>query len=323
MQLSNRAISKLAELVCGSASSGATFEWKNFKYRTSYQLTEFFHNCDMEFTHDGTSRKTWVQACLGELNNGPATNSQLPSDGLIRVIQELMDAAEFKQLDRAAALQDLNKILNRDCLEAYFDCTGMCNIRSCASMATSAAIQLKKGAWTPRELKNRNRLTEFLNSATEDQFTCQFLEPLFQQFGFTRITISGHKDKSLEFGKDLWMKFRLPTQHYLYFGVQVKRNKIDSAGKSKENVAEILNQAEMLLGCELFDPELNLRVLCDHVIIISASEITKAAKLWIGNRLDASKRRSIMFMDRDDLLDQATQVNLQIANVNHDTEFPF
>ncbi|MGI9069765.1 MAG: hypothetical protein ACR2JB_00165 [Bryobacteraceae bacterium] len=48
--------------------------------------------------------------------------------------------------------------------------------------------------------------------------------PLFRQLGFHRITASGHKDKVLEYGKDIWMKYVLPTQHVLYFGLQrVKR----------------------------------------------------------------------------------------------------
>ncbi|MGH3671250.1 MAG: hypothetical protein ACRDSH_11535 [Pseudonocardiaceae bacterium] len=35
-----------------------------------------------------------------------------------------------------------------------------------------------------------------------------------------RVTASGHKDKALEYGKDIWMKFTLPTQHVLYFGLR-------------------------------------------------------------------------------------------------------
>ena len=40
------------------------------------------------------------------------------------------------------------------------------------------------------------------------------------------------------------MRFTLPTQHLLYFGIQAKRGKIDAAGVSKEgnvNVAELYN----------------------------------------------------------------------------------
>lgn len=49
------------------------------------------------------------------------------------------------------------------------------------------------------------------------------LLPLFRQLGFHRITAAGHRDKALEYGKDIWMRYTLPTQHFLYFGIQVKR----------------------------------------------------------------------------------------------------
>ncbi|WP_327318856.1 hypothetical protein [Streptomyces sp. NBC_01235] len=58
------------------------------------------------------------------------------------------------------------------------------------------------------------------------------LLPLFRQVGFQRITAAGHRDKALEYGKDIWMRYTLPTQHFLYFGIQVKRGKLDAMGKS-------------------------------------------------------------------------------------------
>jgi hypothetical protein len=51
----------------------------------------------------------------------------------------------------------------------------------------------------------------------------EILLPLFRQLGFHRITAAGHQDKALEYGKDIWMRYTLPTQHYLYFGLQVKK----------------------------------------------------------------------------------------------------
>ena len=119
------------------------------------------------------------------------------------------------------------------------------------------------------------------------------------------MTAAGHKDKALEYGKDLWMKFTLPTQHVLYFGIQAKKGKLDASGVSKAataNVAEIHNQVTMMLGHEIFDPEIGKRVLVDHAFIVAGGEITKAARNWLGNKLDASKRSQIMFMDRDDIL---------------------
>jgi hypothetical protein len=31
--------------------------------------------------------------------------------------------------------------------------------------------------------------------------------------GFHRITTAGHRDKALEYGKDVWMRYTLPMQH--------------------------------------------------------------------------------------------------------------
>jgi hypothetical protein len=133
--------------------------------------------------------------------------------------------------------------------------------------------------------------------------------------GFYRITAAGHKDKALEYGKDVWMKFILPTQHVLYFGIQAKKGKIDSSGVTKSsnaNVAEIHNQAMMMLGHEIFDHEIGKRVLVDHALIVAGGEITKAARNWLGNKLDASKRSQILFMDRDDILNLYVVTNLPL-----------
>lgn len=64
----------------------------------------------------------------------------------------------------------------------------------------------------------------------------------------------------------------------------------------------IHNQALMMLAHEIFDPEINRRVLVDRAFIVAGGEITKAARNWLGNALDATKRSQIMFMDRDDIL---------------------
>jgi hypothetical protein len=131
------------------------------------------------------------------------------------------------------------------------------------------------------------------------------LLPLFRQLGFHRVTNAGHKDKALEYGKDVWMKFTLPTTHVLYFGIQAKKGKLDASGVSQAtnaNVAEIHNQVMMMLGHEIFDPEIGKRVLIDHAFIVAGGEITKAARNWLGNKLDATKRSQLLFMDRDDIL---------------------
>jgi hypothetical protein len=165
------------------------------------------------------------------------------------------------------------------------------------------------------ELKRRDQLTAYLDRASEDALIEEVLLPLFRQLGFHRVTAAGHTDKALEYGKDVWMKYTLPTQHVLYFGIQAKRGKLDASGQSKgenANVAEIFNQVTMMLGHEVFDPEIGKRVLVDHAFIVAGGEITKAARNWLGNKLDATKRSQIMFMDRDDVLNLFVVANLPL-----------
>jgi hypothetical protein len=113
------------------------------------------------------------------------------------------------------------------------------------------------------------------------------------------------------------MKYVLPTQHVLYFGLQAKKDKLDASGDSKaanKNIAEIYNQVLMMLGHEIFDPETSKRVLVDHAFIVAGGEITKAARNWLGNKLDATKRSQILFMDRDDILNLYVVTNLPLPS---------
>jgi len=145
----------------------------------------------------------------------------------------------------------------------------------------------------------------YLDKCSEDELIDEVLLPLFRQLGYHRISAAGHKDKVLEYGKDIWMRYVLPTQHVLYFGIQVKKGKLDAAGltkKSNANIAEIHNQVLMMLGHEIFDPETSRTVLVDHAFVVAGGVITKQAKNWLGQKLDASKRSQILFMDRDDIL---------------------
>lgn len=323
MQLRERTISDLAEFVCGASGSSGGFEWPNFPYRSGPQLTKFFRQCDLDYRHSGT-RCDWVIEVLTQLNIGPSANPAMPSDSIVRVIEELMDAGDFQKfkLDRALALIDLNSALSRDGLEAYFDGAGRCLLKNGAGQVT-ATIRTPQRAWTEKEIKYRKDMDAYLGKCSEDELIENILEPLFQQLGFKRITVTGHRDKALEYGKDAWMKIQLPTRHYLYFGIQAKRGKIDSAGKSNDNVAEILNQVLMMLGHEVFDPETNTKHLVDHVFIISANEITKPAKNWLGGKLDSTQRRSVMFMDRTDLLDLSTLTNLRLPHSESDQDLSF
>lgn len=137
---------------------------------------------------------------------------------------------------------------------------------------------------------------------------------------FRRVSPTGHKDKTLEFGKDLWMKYQLPTGHWIYFCAQIKKDKIDSNNASgQKNVSNVLAQAQMAIDYPMLDPEINRKVLLDHQYLISAGEITKPARTWLIERLDKEQRRHIIFMDRHEFLDRSARILLDLRIDTYET----
>jgi len=235
--------------------------------------------------------------------------------------------------ERKGALELLNATLVREGFEAFYAPDKKCYLRHLPTNTVAIASPNPHRPFSSSEIRKREQLNAYLDSASEDKIIKEVLLPLFRQLGFHRVTSAGHKDKSLEYGKDLWMKFTLPTLHVLYFGLQVKKGKLDASGVStatNANVAEIHNQVTMMLGHEIFDPEIGKRVLVDHAFIIAGGEITKTARNWLGNKLDATKRSQVMFMDRDDILNLSIVTNLPLpgealpeAHPSKETEIPF
>lgn len=321
----------IADMICGNYKA----EDSLFVYRSSSHLTRFFQDCDTEFAHDGSTRNHWVANTLQQILAEPHPNAQTPPATFSLVIQALMDSADAPNegSDRPGALALLNSALAREGFEAFYGEDKQCYLRHIATKTIVSAATDPHRPFSASELKRKAQLLTYLGTASEDELIEDVLLPLFRQLGFHRITAAGHKDKALEYGKDVWMKFTLPTQHVLYFGIQAKKGKIDSSGVTKvgsANVAEIHNQVMMMLGHEIFDPEIGKRVLVDHAFIVAAGEITKAARNWLGNKLDASKRSQILFMDRDDILNLYVVTNLTLpegamlkALAAEDDELPF
>jgi hypothetical protein len=240
----------------------------------------------------------------------------VPPDAFVRVIRRLMEKgeADIGDPERTHAMAALNQLLAREGWEASYDKHGIVQLRHIATN-TLAEVANPHRPMTAAELERKDKLVAYLDKCSEDELIEEVLLPLFRQLGFHRVTAAGHKDKALEYGKDVWMKYTLPTLHVLYFGIQVKKGKLDASGVSKAgsaNVAEIHNQATMMLGHEIFDPETSKRVLVDHAFIVAGGEITKQARNWIGNKLDATKRSQVMFMDRDDILNLYIVTNLPL-----------
>lgn len=301
MKWKARTTEQVAELICGDNTEGY------FRYLTGPNLTRFFRDAETEFFHDGSTRRFWVADVLQKILDLPSSNPLMPSDAMLRVIRLLMDSEDAfnEKPPRLNALKALNGAIKREGFEAFFADDDQCYLRHSRSGAVGNESTSPHRPLSPVEIEKRNQLISYLDQCSEDDLIEHVLLPLFRQLGFTRITSAGHKDKALEYGKDIWMKFTLPTQHVIYFGIQVKKGKLDSSGVTKggqANVAEIHNQVLMMLGHEIFDSELSRRVLVDHAFIVAGGEITKAARNWIGGKLDQSKRSQILFMDREDIV---------------------
>ena len=313
MEFKQRTFREIADMVCGNFEAKDSF----FKYRSSSYLTEFFRDCDTDYAHDGSTRWAWVSETLQKILAEPQPNPAIPPDTFSRLIRVLMDQGDAlnEEADRPKALAILNTALAREGYEAFYAPDKQCHLKHIATNTIAIASPNPHRPLSQLENERRQKLAVYLDQASEDELIAEVLLPLFRQLGFYRVTAAGHQDKALEYGKDIWMKFTLPTQHVLYFGIQVKKGKLDAAGDSKAknaNVAEIHNQVTMMLGHEIFDPEIGKRVLVDHAFIVAGGEITKAARNWLGNKLDATKRSQVMFMDRDDLLNLFVVTNLPL-----------
>ena len=322
MKLPDRVLEGLAKMVCGDA--------RHFPYRTGSELTKFFKRCGFTFEHDGSTRKDWTHARLAELNLGTSQLVDLPSADLCRVISEMFDPYDFDEsneqnagfdrtvsmddfVDPKDALGELNYLLKRSGLVGYLDESGRCYLRNIGTGVSTATLSQGGQPLSQEEIRQRQKLADYLDTASEDEFIEKVLVPLFQRQGFRRVSPAGHKDKSLEFGKDLWMKYQLPTSHWIYFCAQVKKDKIDSNNASgAKNVANVLSQAKMAIDHPIYDPEINRKVLLDHLYLISAGEITKPARTWLVEQLDKEQRRHIIFMGRDEFLDQSARILLDL-----------
>ena len=299
---------KLREYILEQLSEMVVGDNPAFPYRSSSYITKFFRRCGFPFSHDGSTRRRWVADRLNELNLGPSHSADLPSDDLMRVIVELFDPDDFDRdgKDKDVALNELQKILEKQGLQAYFDSSGKCYVRNTGTGVSSSTSEQQLRSLTAEEIAQRSKVAHFLETASEDEFTESVLVPLFQRLGFHRVSAAGHREKLLEYGKDLWMKYQLPTGHWIYFAAQIKREKLDAKGGSGDsNTATVLDQVRMALDHPVFDPETGRKVLVDHIFVISAGEITRSARNWLVEKLDQSQRRQIIFMDRDEFLDHS------------------
>lgn len=211
-------------MICGNPGAH-----EHFNYRTSRKLDDFFEDtgADESYWRDlsGFSRHAWTESVLEQILAEPWLSNTTPSETFARTIALLMDKEEAKDepSDRPGALALLNRSLSRENLEAFYRPDGKYYLRNKATGAVSTPAPSPHRPFTTAEVEKRERLSKYLDGVSEDELIEDVLLPLFRQIGFHRITAAGHKDKALEFGKDIWMRYQLPTQHFLYLGLQVKK----------------------------------------------------------------------------------------------------
>ena len=104
-KLKTSIIDQLALMICGDSP------YTNFPYRSSSYLTAFFRGIDLDYCHDGSTRKWWVTEVLEELNEKPSLESGFPSPELKRVIEYLLDPTHFIDLDQDRAIEQVNQLL--------------------------------------------------------------------------------------------------------------------------------------------------------------------------------------------------------------------
>lgn len=311
MRFRRHNLEDLADLICGNLGSDSPEEGEEpryFRYRSSSYITRFFQELDTDWVHDGSTRHRWVadvlEAILAQPHNGPTQ----PPEVFCRLIDHLMSPAEAHNEgpERPHALHMLNEVLEKEGFQAFYGEDRHCYLRHVGTRTVAGLAATPHRPLTAAEQERRAQLEDYIARCSEDELIEEVLVPLFRHLGFHRVTATGHKDKALEYGNDLWMRYQLPTQHFLYFGIQAKRGKLDAAGRTRNgntNIAEVHTQLLMMLGHEIFDPETSRRVLVDHALIVAGGEITKAAKNWLAHNLDASRRSQVLFMDRNDVLD--------------------
>lgn len=190
----------MCRLICIRDADGVS----HFQYWSSMYLTEFFQDCDLDYSHDGSSRSPWVASRLEQVLAHSHPGPGAPPDAFIRIIRAVLGKNDAQQgdPDRSKALATLNTVLTREGWEAFYDEHGIGQLRH---MATDTIAQMANPhrLMTPTEPERRKQLSAYLDKCAEDELIEEVLLPLFRQLGFHRITAAGHKDKALKYGRDI------------------------------------------------------------------------------------------------------------------------
>jgi len=153
-------------------------------------------------------------------------------------------------------------------------------------------------------LLKKDEILWFFDNASEDDFTDLFFAPLSRTMGFENVKVKGHKTKPMEFGQDIkLMKYKLPTNHYLYFVAQIKKGDISSSPKdSDKNISYILDQARQAFNKEIFDEDIGTKTRPNHVFLVSSGIINPYASTFLEEQIEI-KNRQLLLIDRNRLFE--------------------
>lgn len=105
--MDQKTLEQISEFICGNDPENHP------EYRSGSQLTQFFRNVGLPFTHDGSTRSKWVLEKLNEANKEQLANI------LKRLVSPKEYAGDKEKINKA--LKILNKILYIEGFEMYLD----------------------------------------------------------------------------------------------------------------------------------------------------------------------------------------------------------
>lgn len=167
---------KLSEMICGDAP------FTYFPYRSSSSLSRFFQDLDLDYMHDGSTRRHWVRAVLDELNQKHTSSATMPSIEITKVIEYLLEQDHFAGLasaDHSKAVAAVNDTLKSYGLTAKVDSRTQKVILSPAhgefvSTASEERIPEKVITFCPEVFRVPNKKTQDTLIAVMMPFRAEF-----------------------------------------------------------------------------------------------------------------------------------------------------
>ncbi|MEW4210701.1 toll/interleukin-1 receptor domain-containing protein [Priestia megaterium] len=168
MRFSSSTLGNFASMICGDAP------FNHFPYRSSTKLTSFFHYLNLNYSHNGTTRKNWVEWVLSELNTLEDSDSVFPSQEMRDVIEYLLHPENFlfnESLDREEAINNVNRLLALYNLRIYEDIlTGKVNLELLSSQPKKIDTPLTNNSSNNDRLRNLLETNQNLDAVLENTY---------------------------------------------------------------------------------------------------------------------------------------------------------